>query len=358
MKKFLIVPMLSTSLISGYAIADDLDDMTYSTIHECVWITSGVKSLLGMAKLKTGLTSVGTVASGVALGAGIKEDNLIKDNQKSIEDEIIEEEDIEYFDPPLKVNCDEIIDGDDWELSYEKTENGGQEAVCLVKSRNNKLKREMTAGGDSADKKIETANKVKGVAGTVSYFANGLNVGLGLTSRSNGFTEMKQAKESCPAAIKEVSDMVLRNKVEGTSEAGAIERAQRIIDACRDLENVDWKKIDNPAIWSAVASGVAVGTVIGSKAADTNASIASDFEQKQQANKTGNALLGVSAVAGATATVLNAAQIAAVKRVANISEKCEKVMMEVAREIEKGDEDDDYDDEDEGGAKHISIKRK
>jgi len=357
MKKFWIVPGFVASLMSGYAMADDLDDATYSTLYECTGVTTGVSALLFGAKLNTGITAVGTVASGVALGAGIKENNLIKDKQKSIEDEVIEEEDIEYFNPPLKMDCNETNDWDDVELIYEETENGGQKPVCLVKSRNNKMKREMMARNDSGDKKIESANDVKDIVGGVSFVANATNVVTSLLNRS-AKKDLKQAKESCPAALKNLSDMIVRSKVEGTAESGSVGRAQRVIDACRDLEHFDWKKIDNPAIWSAVASGAAAGTVIGSKVIDTKAIDASDFEQQQRAKKTSNALLGVSAAAGATATVLNAAQISAVKRVARISEKCEKVMLEVAREIENGGEavyDDD--DDGEGGGKRISVKR-
>ena len=140
MKKFWIVPGLVASLMSGYAIADDLDDLTFSTMRTCVSLSDGVKFLLKDAKFNTGITAVGTLGAGVALGAGVVENKVIKDKQKAIEDEVSEEEDIEYFNPPLKMNCDETNDWDDVELIYEETENGGKKPVCLVKSRNNKLR--------------------------------------------------------------------------------------------------------------------------------------------------------------------------------------------------------------------------
>ena len=361
MKKIFVMPFLVAALIPNYCVADgDLQEEMIGAIVSCRSLGMTISSLLNTAKLDTGLSAAATVGAGVALGAGVKNNQLLKEKEKAMNKESEDEQDIEYFNPPVEINCDETNEWDDVELVYENTETGGQEIKCLLKSRDNKLMREMTADQDPLSKKIDRTNTVKAAGLVVSTATNVANVVLALSNKSTNNpvgiqSSVDNFRDDCIARIKKVSDLRLRDKVEGGSDSKTLSRAERVISACRGFQDIDWKKIDNPAIWSAVASGVGAATGIGGVVTIMKSHDAVDIEQEKRLNKTGNVFAGASAAAGAAATILNASQISAIKKANAVAEKCTKVGFDVIAEIQAGDDDDVSDDD--GKSTHISIKR-
>ena len=134
----------------------------------------------------------------------------------------------------------------------------------------------------------------------------------------------------CIKSVNALKNAMLSARMSGVD----ISEAQTIVDACDDYEYVDLSKIDTRATGALVSSGVGAGTgaigTIVSAVANTNATRADNTDagrkREQNLNTTANVLSAGTTVATTTATVFNASQISAIKRVASVAEKCTGVL--------------------------------
>ena len=127
-----------------------------------------------------------------------------------------------------------------------------------------------------------------------------------------------------------MSQIKLAAKVEGTATDTDMATADKIVNGCRDYEMVDLKPINKRATGAAVSSGIGVGTgVVGtitSAVANSNSVRNGDYQKEKAMNTTANVMAGASTVASATATIFNATQISAIKKVVVVADTCEEAL--------------------------------
>ena len=134
----------------------------------------------------------------------------------------------------------------------------------------------------------------------------------------------------CIAATKNLNNAINAARMEGI-EVG---EAQQIYNACREYEFVDIKPIDKRGkgamISASIGAGVGgIGTItsgIANSDKIRNDDTESGKQKEKDLNTASNVLAAGATVASATATIFNATQIAAIKKVAIIAQKCTEVL--------------------------------
>ena len=132
---------------------------------------------------------------------------------------------------------------------------------------------------------------------------------------------MHELRDSCVSSLKELKNATQQAMVAGTDAPDTLTYANNLINACRDLENIDLEQFDNPAVWSAVLSGIGAGTAAAGIGTNIGTRIAK-HETAEKLQNTTNILAGVSTAASASATILNAKRVSNMKTVVEITEKC------------------------------------
>ena len=134
----------------------------------------------------------------------------------------------------------------------------------------------------------------------------------------------------CITAVQDLSKIKMTAVLEGSAETSEVNNAEKIIAACIDYDLIDLSPINNRAVGAAVASGLGAGAglagLVTSAMANTTKTRSQDTLNEDKLNTTANVMAGTSAVAGATATVFNATQIAAIKKVVAAADKCEEAL--------------------------------
>lgn len=130
--------------------------------------------------------------------------------------------------------------------------------------------------------------------------------------------------KSCVSAVSDLRNSMMQARMDGVD----ITEAQTIADACDDYEMVDVSKINTRATGAMASSVVGAatglaGTVVSGVANDNTAA---GKKQEKDLNTAANVLSIGATAASTTATIFNATQIAAIKKVATVSEKCTGVL--------------------------------
>lgn len=141
---------------------------------------------------------------------------------------------------------------------------------------------------------------------------------------------LEEQIDNCKSSIKLLKNEITRAKFEGKD----VSEATQIESACGGFEYIDLSKIDNRAKGSMTSSIVGAGTgVVGtitSALANSNRIRDNNTLQGQKTEKGLNTSANIfavgSTVASATATAFNAAQIKAIKDIAEIATKCTRVL--------------------------------
>lgn len=266
-----------------------------------------------MAGINTAVTAVGTVAGGVALGAGIAKVSVDKE-QQDLEEKVAK---LIAEKSNVPVQQLEIANEQEFYTAIHNVAYSGNSEISADIEKINKLEQKSKTLGNIRTGTL-AANTVTNIAGTAIAASN--KVDDDLESRIN----------RCVAAIKNLSSAKLAAKVENTATHAEIERAEKIISSCRDYEYVDVKPINKRATGAAIASGIGIGTgVVGtitSSLANTDKTRKGDEQKEKNLNTTANVMAGASTVASATATIFNATQISAIKKVATVAEACEEAL--------------------------------
>ena len=137
---------------------------------------------------------------------------------------------------------------------------------------------------------------------------------------------LKEQIDTCIKAVDDLQQSMMQARLNGED----ITEAQSIVDACSEYKYVDVSKIDNRAKGAMISS--VVGATTGLAGTITSATANSkdvrdgDSDKEKNLNTTANVLSGVTTAASATATGFNAAQISAIKKVAEVAEKCTGVL--------------------------------
>jgi hypothetical protein len=151
-----------------------------------------------------------------------------------------------------------------------------------------------------------------------------------ISSRTINKYDIQGQIDACISATKDLNNAILAAKLSGED----FNEAQSIYKACREYEYVDISPINKRGTGAMVASSV--GAVVGGVGTITSGVANSDKirndntdtgKKKEKDLNTASNVLSIGATAAsATATVFNATQIAAIKKIAKVSESCTGVL--------------------------------
>ena len=317
MKKISFV-LLVLSACPSYATVYDLDIAMNNVRTACSGINSKMDHLKLMAGINTGIGAVGTVTGAVALATGIAKSKLDSE-LVSVEQDIkrLVASNKNAKGTPLPVEntkvfyqqIDELVD------SYASTEGISDDKQTNTKDREKELNKKSKMLGNVRTGML-AANTATSVAGAV------------ISSQNKTTGSIKEAIDKCMSATEDLRESMMQARIDGRDTI----EAKRIVDACSEYKSADLSKIDKLATGStvsssigAVAGGVGMITSIAANTDSTRKDDSKDGKAKEKnLNTASNVLSGVTTATSAVSTVLNGVQIATIKKVVSISEKCEK----------------------------------
>ena len=302
--KFITALLCGCTMTGGaWANAQSLPLAIQKARDLCSGISSSMNNMKVKAGINTGVTAVGTAAGGVALGTGI---------YKAKVDEEIQ-------------SLEELIK----QLNEMKSEPGFYERIEMSDEKINKLLEEpMEETISKLEKKSITLGNVR--TGTLAASTATNVVGTVLAATNKVEEDLEENINNCMIAVKELAQVKLIAKVEDSATDVDMATADKIVNGCRDYEMVDLKPINKRATGAAVSSGIGIGTgVVGtitSAVANSENVRKGDYKKEKAINTTANVMAGASTVASATATIFNATQIAAIKKVVVVADSCEEAL--------------------------------
>lgn len=278
----------------------------------CGGISSELNQLKKMAGINTAVTSVGTVAGGVALGTGIAKAKI---------DEKAEE--LENLTRALEMAGAKKITS--LEMFYETyadalaetgTEDGAEFARQL-RGRKSALEQKSKKLGNWRTGMMATATATN-VAGAVIAGGNKIQ------------GDLKKQVYACMGAVKNLSNVRMQVYILKTATDIELNQADEIIRACGawnvvDIDSVNAKS-DGATISSGVGAGLGLVGTITSAIANSDKVRAGDAKKEKDLNTASNVLAGGTTVASGVAVIFSATQIGVIKRAVQIAENCQEVL--------------------------------
>ena len=124
-----------------------------------------------------------------------------------------------------------------------------------------------------------------------------------------------------------LSDVRMQARIDGTVSDVELSNAEKIIRTCEEWSTVDINSINKRALGATITSGIGAGMGIAgtatSAAANTDKMHLSGSDSERKINVASNVMAGGAAAASLTSSILNAAQIKAIKRAATVADECE-----------------------------------
>ena len=323
MKKLSFV-LLALLACPSYATVYDLDIAMNNVRTACSGINSKMDYLKLMAGINTGIGAVGTVTGAVALGTGIAKAKKDAESAKILE-KITKQLDNKYkgfADKHKDVKDDkklETLFREEVRAKYAEYTKDGK-----FNEKDKKTGKETDLLKEKA--KIDAESKTLGNVRTGMLAANTATsvAGAVISSKNKANGSIKEAIDNCMSATDDLRESMMQARMDGRDTT----IAKRIVDACSEYKSADLSKIDKLATGSTVSSsiGAVAGGVgmITSIAANTDSTRKGNASTEKNLNTASNVLSGVTTATSAVSTVLNGVQIATIKKVVSISEKCEK----------------------------------
>ncbi|MBR5904209.1 MAG: hypothetical protein IKZ49_01590 [Alphaproteobacteria bacterium] len=311
MKRIIIALFFSVAVFNVYGSElMDLNIALQNTYRACVDIDDDLHELKVLAGVNTGITAVGTGAGVGAVATGF-----------------------------AKAKTDKEIDKMESYLR-ELEESGAKqqhESLSIINISSDQIDKLFSDSNDFQKEKDEL-EKLNKKSKTLGNWRTGLmatntatNIASAIIANKTRTTDDLQEKiNKCIDATKGLNNAILSAKMSGED----VREAQAIYTACREYEFVDIKPINKRGTGAMVASSV--GAVVGGVGTITSGVANSDTirddnsdegKQKEKGLNTASNVLAIGATASsATATIFNATQIAAIKKVAKVSESCTGVL--------------------------------
>ena len=296
----------------NYAIADilPLDDALRATYVACVGIDDELSDLKKMAGINTAVTGVGT-----GLGAGATVVGIIKANKDkqiaNLEEKLARLKQITENKSITAPNRAELLSETDRYFQDNKDETKTIEDDITVLTKQSKKLGNWRTG-------LMAGNTATNVAGAIIAGNNKVDDAL------------QTQIDNCKAAVKDLQNSTMQARSNGED----ITEANTIINACKEYDYVDISPINKRAKGAMVSSIVGATTgmagTVTSAVANTdktrNDNTDAGKQKEKNLNTASNVLAGASTVASGVATVFNATQISAIKKVAAVAEKCTGVL--------------------------------
>lgn len=268
-----------------------------SVRSRCAGISDALSYIKRMAGINTAITGVGTAAATGATIVGIAKVSVDKDLH-----EILKQVD----------NAENM------------TINPSHDAVMSVYDKNI----EKYGSIENAQKTLSQKSKSLGhwrtgllAGGTATNVAGAI-----IASNNKIDNDLQTRIEDCIKSVDELKNAVGQARLDGVDTNAA----NNIINACGQWKYADTSVVNTRAKGAMVSSIVgastgAVGTIT-SAVANTDATRNGDVQKEKNLNTAANVLAGGTAVASGVATVFNATQIAAVKKIVKIADDCEDAL--------------------------------
>lgn len=287
------ISFVVVSLMACASHAADFDVSLAATRSRCAGLSRELSDLKRMAGINTAITGVGTAAATGATVVGIAKASVDRDLRA------------------ILARVDE---------TKGTTENPPADAVMSVYDN---------ADADIKSEQSELYNKSKKLgawrtgllgAGAVTNIAGAV---IAANNKVDG--DLQSRIDECIAAVDSLKTAMAQARIDGADTA----HANKIATACGEWKYADLSVINNRARGAMISSIVgattgAVGTVT-SASANTDAT-RSDADKEKTLNTASNVLAGGTAVASGVATIFNATQIAAVKKIVKIADECEAAL--------------------------------
>lgn len=284
-----------------------LDNALRETYINCVGIDEALHDMKVKAGINTAVTGVGTGLGIGAVATGIA---------KAKVDDTLQQKFAELKDLAYSAN------GQYEEASKEQFKNHAR----IRLSRGGVIS--ISGGQDKELKELTAKSKKLGNWRTGLLASNtATNIAGAAISGTNKVNQtLEEHINNCKISVKALKNEITRAKFEGMD----VSEATKIASACDGFEYIDLSKINNRAKASMTSSIVGAGTgVVGtitSALANSNRIRNQDSSKEKNLNTSANVLAVGSTVASATATAFNAAQIKAIKDVAQIASICTEVL--------------------------------
>lgn len=287
-----------------------LYDALRATYTACVGIDDELAGLKKMAGINTAVTGVGTAA-----GAGATVTGIVKSQKdKEISEIEIKLEKLREIETENPQTGNETTDFDVFYREFENSYTNIAQQLKDYQSEIDKLTQQSKKLGNWRTGLL-AGSTVTNIAGAAIAGTNKVSVGL------------REQINTCISAVDSLQQSMMQARMNGED----ITEAQSIVDACGEYKYVDVSKIDNRAKGSMISSVVGAttglaGTITSATANTRNDNTEEGRQKEKNLNTASNVLSGVTTAASATATVFNATQISAIKKVAEVAAKCTGVL--------------------------------
>ncbi len=310
---------------------NDLNKAITNARNSCSGISDAMDELKRMAGINTAITGVGTAAGIGATTAGLikaNKDKTIEQIEKDIETELEKLRAIQFNQKQDQIES-----------------NPSTQSVVASIGQASGGASYTASGGDAvlkSDKLTELEQQRDELTQKSKNLGNlrtGLVAGTTVTNAAGAvMASQNKVDESLESKINRCKSDIGKLKT-ALSKADDISIAQRsqlqtAINECSRWNNVDLSPINNRATGATVSSATSATLGLGAtifsavansnKTRDDNSDAGRDREKKL--NKTANALTIGSTATSLTATVFNATQISAIKKAADVADKCQEAL--------------------------------
>ncbi len=313
MKRY-ILPFFYVITMPVFADVSALSAAIDTTRVSCGGISEKLSHLKTMAGINTAVTGVGTGVGAGALAVGIVKSNVdkeIEELEAKIQKIIAESKNKQY--PNITLDDPETIRIQVAEVIKTTTINENSELDTGIQELAAKEKKSKTLGNVRTG--LMATNTATNIASVVIAGTNQVK------------DELESQVDKCILAVNNLRNVYMQERIMPDADAAMVNMAQQIITDCGEWETADVASINKRARGAAISSGIGAGVglagTITSGVANSDKVRAGDTDQERNLNTASNVLAGGATVASAAATVFNATQIAAVKRVVAVAEKCE-----------------------------------
>lgn len=309
MRKLLSI-LLCLATCPAFADILPLYDALRATYVACIGIDDALSDLKTMAGINTAVTGVGTATGVGATVTGIVK--FTKDKQVAeLEIKLEKLREIESKNPQSENSTA------NFNLFYQEFENSYTAISQQLKDYQSQI-----------DKLTEQSKNLGNwrtglLAGsTVTNIA-----GAAIAGTNRVDDDLRSQIDACVSAVDALQQSMMQARIDGLD----ISEAQNIVNACSEYRYVDISPIDNRAKGAMISSVVGAttglaGTITSATANTRNDNTEEGRQKEKNLNTAANVLSGVTTAASATATVFNATQISAIKKVAEVAEKCTGVL--------------------------------
>lgn len=313
-KGFFVCFFIGMGICSAYGDTTELNAQIAKTRTACSGISNDMADLKKMAGINTAVTAVGTVAGGVAFGTGLAKVGVDAEAEQ-VEAELQAEIDKLNELAATQTQIDHIPD-------FEPTPDI---TVSANSTNSSSTIEQKQAELDELTKKSKTLGNIR--TGTLAGATVADTAGAIIAANNKVDKDLETQIDECKAAVEELQKVIMPAKMDGED----VSKAQQIVNACREYNYIDLSPINKRAKGAMVSaivgatSGLA-GTVTSAMAntdKTRNDNTDAGKQKEKNLNTASNVLAGTTTIASGVATVFNATQISAIKKVAKVADECE-----------------------------------